>query len=443
MMSLVLMQMCFPILAALALDRIIKIMRYSDDKQLKDRLLKITTYAMYAAAAIFVISLVGGGAIESSLKSGIAASGKPAAQYPFLADLATKTAVMDARLCSLFALAALLVLWLYQRGKGGITAIIAVSIVFAASTIDLWRISSRPMEIVTKSEYDQNLNSHDYVEFIKQDKSLFRILDLNESTSNTPVAWGLQTIAGYSAVKMREFQDVVDVTGNEQGQVIFNPFMWSLLNAKYIIANGAIDTVQGRFVPAYISKEKTQGQNGKPTQTIVWQNTQVLPRAFFVNRYEIKPPLEILQTMHDGKYNPRDEVFFDKEPAGLGTLAATPVNDSTETVAVTKYENELITIKTKSSGDRLLFLSDTWYPDWKATIDDKTDAPIYKADYAFRAVKVPAGEHTITFIYSDPRYTNGRTISFGTNILAVLGLGLGLFFEWKKKKTEPEPEEIS
>ena len=438
MMSLVLMQMCFPILAALALDRIIKIVRHGDDKQLKERLLKITTYAMYAAAAFFVISLVGGGAIESSLRSGIAASGKPAAQYPFLADLATKTAVMDARLCSLFALAALLVLWLYQRGKGGVTAIIAISVVFIASAADLWRVSSRPMEIVAKTEYDQNLNSHDYVEFIKQDKSLFRMLDLNESTSNTPVAWGLQTIAGYSAAKMREFQDVVDVTGNEQGQVIFNPFMWSLLNTKYIIANGAVDSVQGRLTPAYISKEKIQGRDGKPSQTIVWQNTQVLPRAFFVNRYEVKPPLEILQTMRDGKYNPRDEVFFDKQPDGIGTLATTPVNDSAETVAITKYENELITIKTKASGERLLFLSDTWYPDWKATIDDKTDAPIYKADYAFRAIKVPAGEHTVTFRYDDPKYTTGKTVSLATNILAILGLGIGLFFEWKKRKKTSE-----
>lgn len=436
MMSLVLMQMCFPILAALALDRIMKIVRSHDDKQLQDRLLKITSYAMYAAAALFVISLVGGGAIESSLKSGIAASAKPAAQYPFLADLATKTAIADARLCSFFALAALLVLWLYQRGKGGITAIVAVSVVFIASAADLWRVSSRPMEIIAKSEYDQNLNTHDYVEFIKQDKSLFRMLDLNESTSNTPVAWGLQTIAGYSAAKMREYQDVVDVTGNEQGQVIFNPFMWSLLNTKYIIANGAVDTVPGRLAPAYISKEKIQGRDGKPVQTIVWQNTQVLPRAFFVSRYEVKQPLEILQTMRDGKFNPLDEVFFDKQPDGIGTLAATPVNDSTETVAVTKYENELIEIKTKASGDRLLFLSDTWYPDWKATIDDKAETPVYKADYAFRAVKVPAGEHTITFRYTDSRYTTGKTISLATNILAVLCLGIGLFFEWKKRKSD-------
>ena len=389
---------------------------------------------MYVVAALFVISLIGRGAIESSLAGGIAAAkDKAPAQYPFLKDLAIKTALNDAVLCSLFALIALFTLWLYQKGKG-VTAIVVASVVFLISAADLMRVGSRPMEIVTKTEHEQQLAEHDYVDFIKQDKSLYRILDLGEAMSNIPVAWGLQTIAGYSAAKVRAYQDVVDVTGNQQGQVILNPFMWNLLNTKYIIANGRVDTVEGRLVPAYISKEKTQGRDGKPSQTIVWQNTQVLPRAFFVNRYEVKQPLAILEGMRDGTFNPREKVFFDKQPEGLGTLAPAPVNDSVENVSVVKYENEYIEIKTKSNGDRLLFLSDTWYPYWKATIDEKTEVPIYKANYAFRAIKVPAGEHTIRLQYEDPKYATGKTISLATNILALLGLGFGLFFEWKKRK---------
>ena len=441
MMALVLMQLSFPILAALALDRIIRVMKSSDDKALKARLTKLTTYAMYLATAFLVLSIVGGGAIESSITSGItAAAQKPAAQYPFLKDLAIKTALTDARLCSLFALIALAMLWLYLKGKG-VTATLVTSVVVIISSVDLIRLASRPLEITTRTDYDQNLKTHDYVDFIKQDKSLSRVLDLNESTSNIPVAWGLQTIAGYHAAKMRVFQDVVDVTGNKQGQVIWNPFMWNLLNTKYVIANGGVDTVQGRMVPAFISREQSQGQDGKPTQTIVWQNTQVLPRAYFVNRYDVKQPLEILHAMRDGSFNPRDVLFFDKQPEGLGTLASTPVNDSTETVTITKYENEAIEIKTKAATDRLIFMSDTWYPDWKAELDDKTPLTIYKANYAFRAMKVPAGEHTIHMLYYDDRYATGKTVSLATNILALLGLGFGLVFEFKKKKPDENSSE--
>jgi uncharacterized membrane protein YfhO len=144
--------------------------------------------------------------------------------------------------------------------------------------------------------------------------------------------------------------------------------------------------------------------------------------------------------MRDGSFNPRDEVFFEKQPEGIGTLASAPVNDSLEKVSVMKYENELIEIKTRASGDRLLFISDTWYPDWKATIDDKTETPIYKANYTFRAIKIPAGEHTLTLQYYDSRYSTGKTISLATNIFAILGLGIGLFFEWKKRSKKQETE---
>ena len=47
---------------------------------------------------------------------------------------------------------------------------------------------------------------------------------------------------------------------------------------------------------------------------------------------------------------------------------------------------------------QLLFLSDAYYPDWQATIDGR-EAKILRADYAFRAVVVPAGNHEVTFDY--------------------------------------------
>ena len=62
-------------------------------------------------------------------------------------------------------------------------------------------------------------------------------------------------------------------------------------------------------------------------------------------------------------------------------------------------------------------LTDNMYPGWKAYIDGK-EAPIYRADYTFKAVIVPKGRHTIIFTYQ----------SFAVNLgLIVSGLGLLLF----------------
>ncbi len=436
MMALIMMQLSFPIIAALTLEKILTIGGNTDEKALKKRLTKYSTYAMYTTAGLFVIFLAGRSALESTLRSGLAASGKQVAQYPDgIKDLAISAGLNDAVVCMLIASIAFALLSFYLKGKKLSPSLIVVGILIL-TFVDQWRVGARPFETTTKSDQQQAFREHDYVNFIKQDKSLYRILDLNEPTSNVPASWMTQTIAGYHAAKVRRFQDLVDVTGNSGGGVIFNPFIWSLLNTKYIIANGAIDSVQGRMSPAFISKEPQQGRDGKPVQTIVWQNNAVLPRAFFVNRYEIKQPLPMLEAMRDGKYDPRDVIFFDEQPKDIGSPASTPI-DVSETINITKYENEHIEMKTKTSAERLVFFSDTWYPNWQLTIDGKPTS-FYRADYAFRAFKVPAGDHSVVWEYHDQAYETGRGISLGANIIALIGLVIGIGMSVRKK-----PEEIS
>ncbi|HYM20494.1 MAG TPA: YfhO family protein [Candidatus Kapabacteria bacterium] len=432
MMALVLMQMCFPIIAALTLQQIIDSIKNADDKALKARLTKYTTYALYVAAGLFVVFLIGRGIFDGMIRSGIKASGKPLAGYPqSIQDLAVSTALNDAAICTLIAALAIGALWMYLRGKIK-NAAIPLGLVIVLTVIDLWRVDYRPLDITNKSDYDAAFNEHDYISFIKQDKSLYRVLDMNEPTSNIPVSWNLQTIAGYHAAKMREYQDVVDVTGDAQGFYIFNPFMWSLLNTKYVIANGAVDSIQGRMTPVFVSKEPAQSREGKKEQTIVWQNNAVLPRAFFVRSYEVHQPLEYLKLMRDGSFSPRDVLFFDKQPEGMPATIDSSIAPN-ETVEITKYENENVELKTTTNYPRLLFMSDTWYPNWQAELDGKPTT-MYKADWAFRAFAVPAGTHTLKLTYHDNKYETGRMISLVTNVIAVLGLVLGIGTTMKKKK---------
>jgi hypothetical protein len=218
--------------------------------------------------------------------------------------------------------------------------------------------------------------------------------------------------------------------------------MFNLLNTKYIIANGALTEDRARFTPVFQSKEPAQSDGGKPGQpAIVWQNPQVLPRAFFAYRYEIKPKLDILHAMHDGTFSPRDVAYFDEAPKGMPALATQPL-DSSESVTLKQYHNEQVDLETKASGNRLVFMSDTWYPDWSATVDGK-ETPICRADYAFRAIVVPAGVHQVKFSYYDPKYSTGRSISLGTNSLALIGFGLGIAsFNLARRRKRPEVEVI-
>ncbi|PYV38951.1 MAG: hypothetical protein DMG09_10550, partial [Acidobacteria bacterium] len=65
-----------------------------------------------------------------------------------------------------------------------------------------------------------------------------------------------------------------------------------------------------------------------------------------------------------------------------------------------------------------LVLLDSYYPGWRAYLDGR-EAKILQANYAFRAVEVPAGKHTVEFSY--------RPLSFDAGLaLSCMGLLFGI-----------------
>ena len=79
-----------------------------------------------------------------------------------------------------------------------------------------------------------------------------------------------------------------------------------------------------------------------------------------------------------------------------------------------------------------LMLHDTWYPGWKADVDGR-EVPIEHGNLAFRAVRVPAGDHEVTFSYSPVSARAGALVSIGAGLtIAVLLLG-----PWLRRRLRP------
>lgn len=74
-----------------------------------------------------------------------------------------------------------------------------------------------------------------------------------------------------------------------------------------------------------------------------------------------------------------------------------------------------------------LVVSDVWYPGWQAWVDEERTA-LFKANYLFQALKIPAGEHAIKLIYIPISFWAGATISLGTLV------GLTIFWIVRKKR---------
>jgi len=66
-------------------------------------------------------------------------------------------------------------------------------------------------------------------------------------------------------------------------------------------------------------------------------------------------------------------------------------------------------------------IAQTWYRPWRAFVDG-TGTRILRANYAFQALQVPAGRHTVRLIYKDSLFAIGAVISLATLAAAAFGV---------------------
>jgi uncharacterized membrane protein YfhO len=91
----------------------------------------------------------------------------------------------------------------------------------------------------------------------------------------------------------------------------------------------------------------------------------------------------------------------------------------------------------------MLVLSEIYYPaGWTAYIDGQ-ETEVYKTDYLFRSIIVPAGQHKVEFKFDPASYSTGKNISFAANIFVVIMLiaGIGGTFMSKKSGKRDEKED--
>ena len=101
----------------------------------------------------------------------------------------------------------------------------------------------------------------------------------------------------------------------------------------------------------------------------------------------------ILPDLFDPHTDIAKTVLLEEQPLGVILQPG-----RTGTATILSYTPNTVTVSTQTNGDMILFLSDTYYPGWKAYVD-RVETKLYRANYTFRAVPVPAGDHTVDFRY--------------------------------------------
>jgi len=109
---------------------------------------------------------------------------------------------------------------------------------------------------------------------------------------------------------------------------------------------------------------------------------------------------------------------------------------SSARIQLTEYAPNKLTYTTTGTGDKLAVFSEMWYgpnKGWQAYMDgEKVDH--IRVNYALRALKVPAGSHTIVFEFDPKTYKTGELISLISSLLLFVFLGYMAFRSFKSKE---------
>ena len=160
-------------------------------------------------------------------------------------------------------------------------------------------------------------------------------------------------------------------------------------------------------------------------------NRGALGNVWFANEVKMVPNADS-EIAAVRNFNPRTTAVVDERFKDQLT-GFTPSFDSAATIALQSYRLNNLVYKSTSSTPQLAVFSEIYYDKgWNVYLDgQKTD--YFRADYVLRAMKVPAGTHTIEWKFEPEVYSTGETVSLLSSGLIILLMVGAAFMEWRKK----------
>jgi hypothetical protein len=151
-----------------------------------------------------------------------------------------------------------------------------------------------------------------------------------------------------------------------------------------------------------------------------------LPRARVVTGCEDAPsPQAALERFLAPDFAPSGSVILERRAATDGRLCGSSRAGRAGSATLAASSSNELVARVRADRPGWLVVSDTWDEDWRATVDG-VGADVLPGDYASRAVRVPAGSHTIRFTYEPGWFRLGAAISAVSLAVTLGGLAFAL-----------------
>jgi uncharacterized membrane protein YfhO len=165
------------------------------------------------------------------------------------------------------------------------------------------------------------------------------------------------------------------------------------------------------------------------TTAAMWENLDVLPRAFLVYQAEIADDQMVLARLRDPDFRP-DQVVLLSDVTRLNLKNHSVTGEAKNQVLISEYKAERVIVHVSTDTMGYLVLTDSWYPGWIASVDG-IPVPIYRAYYIFRAVPVEPGTHTVVFEYRPLSFYWGMLLSGISVVICLIASVIG-YFVWDR-----------
>jgi hypothetical protein len=239
------------------------------------------------------------------------------------------------------------------------------------------------------------------VEYLLAQPGPFRI-DVATSAwqPDAPAVFGIESITGITNPLALAHYDRYYWSVGYRGSPQYN-----FLNAQFVVADKDSPPADNTFVPIF---------NEDPDVDI-YLNTNAMPRVSLIyNATLAADSTQAFNLIHAPDFNPASQVVLETDMSPLS--ASAPSGPSN--LFYTQYRAGHFAVVAQTPAPAYVVFAEVWYPGWSATINSQpTD--IIRANSAFMAVQVPAGESTIEFNFGSPLLMIGFLITLITLIVVV------------------------
>ena len=434
-MTLVIAALAFPVLGFLGLKTF---MDLEDETQRNKALLGATITALLVLSAFVLLPnqtntffkpadplIEGSVDEETQLKSQLSQYQWPEAQQEdLLEELVTARSYLftsDAKRSLLFVLVVAGLLFIYHKKylpEKYLGALLLLFVLF-----DLWSVDRRYLDedsFTSKKSVEKPFTLSPADQFILQSQQQGRVLNLAANTWNdASTSYFHQSVGGYSAVKLRRYQELYDYDlGEEMNE------LRSSLNG----GNPALVQIKLRELEA-LKIMNTRFIIYNPSAPPI-VNEQAYGDAWFVTQVEIAENADAELAMTKNMDLGKTAVLSAEEPGNV-SLRTYEIDSSNQEVKKIAYEPNHLVYEVNSPKTAVVFSEIFYKKGWKAYIDDK-EVSIGRANYVLRMLEVPAGKHKVEFVFDPVSFKLGSRISAASSGLLLL-LILMSIYKYRKK----------